>query len=173
MFSKLRMPQHDPTKGGIKLVTSPQELTMARLFTNILSQLSTGIWKIKMTSGCMMMRSSVTIFTRFSLEYIPWMWSTMYKVNGPMWCIVSYFSLDLNFVKLTSPSKSLQCLSDWTHKIGAAGLTAVNNYLMEEYNMDEDCQEFADLILEDLWFLWHDNDPAVHILTISCIFEDN
>lgn len=95
------------------------------------------------------------------------------QVNGPMWCIVSYFSLDLNFVKLTSPSKSLQCLSDWTHKIGAAGLTAVNNYLMEEYNMDEDCQEFADLILEDLWFLWHDNDPAVCIFTISCIFEDN
>ena len=89
------------------------------------------------------------------------------QVNGPMWCIVSYFSLDLNFVKLTSPSKLLQHFSDWMHKIGAAGLTAVNNYLMEEYSTDKEHQEFADWILEDLQFLWHDNDPAV------CIFEDN
>ena len=31
----------------------------------------------------------------------------------------------------------MACLSDWTHKIGVAGLTATNAFLVENYNTDD------------------------------------
>ena len=56
----------------------------------------------------------------------------------------------------------MACLSDWTHKIGVAGLTATNAFLVENYNTDDVCQQYAEWVLEDIWFLWRGNEPAVH-----------
>ena len=38
------------------------------------------------------------------------------------------------------------------HRIGTAGLTAVNTYLMANYDDDDAHQEHAEWILKDLWF---------------------
>ena len=52
-------------------------------------------------------------------------------------------------------------LSDWTHKIGVAGLTAVNAFLLENYNTNDARQQYAEWVLEDLRFLWKENEPKV------------
>jgi hypothetical protein len=48
-------------------------------------------------------------------------------------------------------------VSDWIYKIGIAGLTAVNSYLADNFQTDNERQEHAKWILQDLRFLWRDN----------------
>ena len=69
-----------------------------------------------------------------------------------------------SFLFITEADHSLYtvaCLSDWTHKIGVAGLTAVNAFLVENYNTDDAHQQYTEWVLEEIWFLWMDNEPMV------------
>ena len=45
-------------------------------------------------------------------------------------------------------------LSDWIHKIGSAGVTMVNKYMMEKFKNDDHCQKYAEWAMKDYWFLW-------------------
>lgn len=53
--------------------------------------------------------------------------------------------------------KTAARLSDWIHRIGVAGLGAVNEYLVENFDDDDQRQKYAEWVLQDFNFLWCDN----------------
>lgn len=53
--------------------------------------------------------------------------------------------------------KTAARLSDWIHRIGVAGLGAVNEYLVENFDDDDQRQKYAEWALQDFNFLWCDN----------------
>ena len=63
----------------------------------------------------------------------------------------------------------MQYLCDWVHKIGISGLTAVNGYLTEHFDDDDECQEYAEWVIQDFQFFWWDNKPEVCFLFLYFI----